>query len=185
MVFRLLLAQGFCLSATGGLFLILAQQCATLFMCYIVFVWKTNQDNFLISRQQPLPGHTFLSSVYTAEPRVTKTKKDMSQSLTTMQTKCLVKPSWAASTVLKHSRSDFTQGGQQSIAGTDVPLLNVGDVDVEVCLVHGVRLISLDLQKGQDLVSWKRKRNVFGSSSTVQAKGSGRLGFNSSKRNRV
>lgn len=102
-----------------------------------------------------------------------------------MQTKCLVKPSWAASTVLKHNGSDFTQGGQQSIAGTDVPLLNVGDVDVEVCLVHGVRLISLDLQKGQDLVSWKRKRNVFGSSRTVQAKGSGRLGFNSSKRNRL
>lgn len=75
--------------------------------------------------------------------------------------------------MLKNNRSDFTQGGQQSITGTDVPFLNVGDVDVEVRLVHGVRLISLDLQKGQDLVSWKRKRNVSGSSRIVQAKGSG------------
>lgn len=61
------------------------------------------------------------------------------------------------------NRCDITQGGQQCVTGTDVPFLNVGDVDVEVCLVHGVRLIGLDLQKGQDLVSWKGNRNVLGS----------------------
>lgn len=75
-------------------------------------------------------------------------------------TKCLVESSSEVTTVLKHDSSVITQWSQQGVTSTDVPFLNVGGVDVEVCLVHGVRLIGLDLQEGQDLVSWQRETSV-------------------------
>lgn len=55
----------------------------------------------------------------------------------------------------------ITQCIQQCCTSADVPLLNEGDMDVNVCLVYGARFTWRSLQKWQNLISWEKMTSFW------------------------